>query len=52
MRKSSDDEIDDEDYDMKRNFKLRSDEDWLYGVPVSVLLKKILFILIILNTCF
>jgi hypothetical protein len=36
VRKSSDDEINDEDYDLTRNLKLRSDETWLYGVPVSV----------------
>jgi hypothetical protein len=36
VRKSSDDEIDDEDYDLSRNLKLRIDETWLYVAPVSV----------------
>jgi hypothetical protein len=38
MRKSSDHEIDDEDYDLNRSIELQSDENWLYGEePVSFL---------------
>jgi hypothetical protein len=51
MRKSSDHEIDDEDYDMNRSIELQSDENWLYGgEPVSFLCLKFIKLFIFFIT--